>query len=110
MAAGTYNLSIEQGTSWSIQLQVDQPSGTDVDLTGYTFQGRLAKSDYDDSPVDMTAILTDATAGTFTLALSSSQTSALDSTIEYVWDVDMTSSGGTTTRLLQGRVTISPEL
>ena len=110
MAAGTYNITIEQGTTWSIQLQVDQPSGTDVDLTNYTFDAKIAKSYYDESPVSMTTALVNATEGSFTLTLSAAQTSALDSNSKYIWDVDMTSPGGVVTRLLQGRATVSPEL
>lgn len=107
MAAGKYNLSIESGTTWELSLSVDSTAGTDMDLTGYTFAAKIAKSYYDDAPVSMTATVLSATAGTFKLQLSAAQTSALDSSIEYVYDVEMTTSAGVVTRLIQGRASIS---
>jgi len=44
MAAGKYNLSIESGTTWELSLSVDSTAGTDMDLTGYTFAAKIAKS------------------------------------------------------------------
>lgn len=110
MAAGTYNLSIEQGASWELQLAIDATAGSDLDITGYTFDAKIAKSYYDDNPVSMTATIVNATNGIVKLSLTSTQTDALDAAIEYIYDVDMTSNTGTVTRLMEGRATISPGL
>ena len=107
MAAGTYNLSIEQGSSWQLQLDVDSSAGTDMNITGYTFASKLAKSHYDENPVSMTSTIVNAATGTFKLELSPAQTAALDAAIEYIYDVEMTSATGVVTRLIQGRATIS---
>jgi len=107
MAAGTYNLSIEQGSSWQLRLDVDSSAGTDMDITGYTFASKLAKSYYDENPVSMTPTIINAAAGTFKLELSPTQTSSLDPAIEYIYDIKMTSDSGEVTRLIQGRATIS---
>jgi len=107
MAAGTYNLSIEQGSSWQLQLDVDSTAGNDLDITGYTFASKLAKSHYDETPVSMTSTIINATTGTFKLTLSPAQTAALDPAVEYIYDVEMTSPAGLVTRLIQGRATIS---
>ena len=107
MAAGIYNLSIEQGSSWQLQMDVDATAGTDMDITGHTFASKLAKSHYDDAPVSMTSTIINATTGTFKLTLSAAETAALDPGIEYIYDVAMTSPTGLVTRLIQGRATIS---
>ena len=107
MAAGTYNLSIEQGASWQLQLDVDSSAGIDMDITGYTFASKLAKSHYDESPVSMTSTIINTSTGTFNLNLTPEQTAALDPAIEYIYDVEMTSPTGIVTRLIQGRATIS---
>ena len=108
MAAGVYNLSIEQGASWEISLEVDLEAGTDMNLTGYIFASKIAKSHYDDAPVSMGVALVNAEEGKFKLYLSPEQTALFDSAIEYIYDVEITSISGTVTRILQGRATISP--
>jgi len=107
MAAGTYNLSIEQGSSWQLRLEVDATAGDDLNITGYTFASKLAKSHYDENPVSMDVTIVNATAGVFKLELSPTQTATLDAAIEYIYDVEMTSATGVVTRLIQGRATIS---
>jgi hypothetical protein len=110
MAAGIHNIAIEQGGTYELTLGVDQPSGTDMDLTGYSFRAMLAKSYYDDNPVSFTASTLVAASGRFKLSLSATQCAALDAAITYVWDCEMESGTGVVTRLLQGSVTISPEV
>jgi hypothetical protein len=107
MAAGTYNLSIEQGSSWELSLEVDSTAGTDLDITGYSFAAKLAKSHYDDTPIALTSAIIAASTGKFRLSLTPAQTSALDSAYTYIYDVEMTSNTGVVTRLIQGSATIN---
>jgi hypothetical protein len=108
MAAGVYNLSIEQGATWEISLEVDVSAGTDMNLTDYTFASKIAKSHYDESAESMGVTIINAAEGKFKLYLTPSQTSLLDNAIEYIYDVEITSPVGDVTRILQGRATISP--
>jgi len=108
MAAGTYNISIEQGSTWSLRLEVDQSAGVDRDLTGFTTASKIGKSYYDTSPITMTTAWVIQNQGIFTISLSAAQTAALDAAHEYVYDVEITDSSGVVTRLIQGRATISP--
>ena len=108
MAAGTYNLSIEQGSSWELSLALSSSPSTSMNLTDFTIAAKLAKSYYDDNPISMTSTVIDASQGKFKLSLTSSQTSELDYSVEYIYDVNITSPTGKVTRLIQGRATISP--
>jgi len=110
MSAGTHNITIEQGGTFELTLSVDNPAGSDMDLTGYTFRGMLAKSYYDDNPVSFTPSTLIAASGKFKLALSAAQCAALDHALTYVWDCEMESPTGIVTRLLQGSATVSPEV
>ena len=107
MAAGIYNISIEQGSTWELALAVDSTSGVDMDLTGYTFASKLAKSQYDESPVSMTTAMTTASEGKFKLSLTAAQTALLDAAYTYIYDVEITSSTSVVTRLIQGSATIN---
>lgn len=108
MAAGTYNLSIEQGSSWELSLALSSSETSSMDLTDHTIAAKLAKSYYDDNPISMSSTVINASQGKFKLSLSASQTSELDYSVEYIYDVALTSPTGKVTRLLQGRATISP--
>jgi len=107
MAAGTYNLSIEQGSSWELSLEVDSTAGTDLNITGYSFASKLARSHYDDNPIAMTSAIIAASTGKFRLSLTPTQTAALDPAYTYIYDVEMTSNTGVVTRLIQGSATIN---
>jgi len=108
MAAGKYNISIEQGSTWELRLEVDASPGVDKDLTGYTLASKIGKSYYDTVAVALTTAFVQASQGIFTIALSAAQTAALDAAHEYIYDVEITSASGVVTRMLQGRATISP--
>ena len=108
MAAGKYNIQIEQGSTWELRLEVDVTAGVDKDLSGYTLASKIGKSFYDTSPITLTTAFVQQSQGIFTISLSAAQTAALDAAHEYVYDVEITSASGVVTRMLQGRATISP--
>jgi hypothetical protein len=51
--------------------------------------------------------VSNATGGTVSIALTAAQTNALASG-RYVYDVEITSSGGVVTRVLEGQVEVTP--
>jgi len=115
MAAGIHNLTIEQGVDYDLQCQVDQPVGTDLDLTNWTVESQIRKSYYDSSPAaTFTCTITSATAGLFNMGLTKTQTSSLDPAYTYVYDVELTNgtsgTSNSTLRLLQGTVKVSSEV
>lgn len=113
MAAGTYNLTIEQGVTLSRLMTWRDSNNALVNLTGYTARAKV-KASYASS----TALLTLTTenggislggvAGTITLSATAATTASLDF-FKGVWDLELISSGGLVTRLLQGTCTLSKE-
>jgi hypothetical protein len=110
MAAGVYNINIEQGSTWSLRLEIDSSVDVDMDLTGYTLASKIGKSYYDPDPISMTTAYVSQSEGIFNISLSATQTNALDAAHEYIYDVEITSSTGVVTRMIQGRATISPSI
>ena len=110
MAAGVYNISIEQGSTWSLRLSIDSEPGVDKNMTGYTVASKIGKSYYDPAPITMATAYVIQNQGIFTISLTAAQTNALDAAHEYVYDVEITSSAGVVTRLIQGRANISPSI
>lgn len=112
---GRLNLNCYQGATFDYTLTW-QSGGSAVNLTGYS--GRMqVRETYDSSSTIVsltsgTGITLGGTAGTILLALSATQTAALDATPsgQYVYDLELVSGSGYVTRLVEGNFTIYPEV
>ena len=113
---GTYNWTWYAGQTLDQTFTVT--SGTAVvNLTGYT-AAMNARTDYTAGTAAITLGTADitlgGTAGTIRVQQTAAQTAALGSaagyaSVSYVYDLELTSSGGEVTRLLQGILTLAPE-
>ena len=110
--AGAYNFTIEQGATFNL-LMTWRIDNVAVNLTGYT--ARLQARIDVDEPNTILSLTTGAgitlggAAGTITLDQTATQTALLPKG-EYVYDLELQSSGGIVTRLLQGELNISAEV
>ena len=109
MAAGTYNFTIEQGATFSRVLTL-QENGSAMSLSGYSAASQF-RSTHDSSTVvgTITSTISNASGGVITLSMTSSATGAIEEGI-YVYDVEITSSAGAVTRIMQGKVTLTPQV
>tara|TARA_B100000929_G_scaffold274504_1_gene247707 strand:- start:890 stop:1225 length:336 start_codon:yes stop_codon:yes gene_type:complete len=109
MAAGTYNFIMEQGATFSRQLTVKE-DGSAMDLTGYSVASKF-RSTHDSSTVvgTFTCTVTSASGGQITMAMTASTTADIEEGM-YKYDLEITSGSGTVTRLLEGDITVNPEV
>jgi hypothetical protein len=109
MSAGTYNFTLEQGATFSRILTLQENSAA-MNLSGYSVASKF-RSTHDSSTVvgTFSCTITDASAGKLTLSMTNSATSAIEEGI-YVYDLEITSGAGSVTRVLQGKITVSPEV
>ena len=109
MAAGTYNFTLEQGATFNRILTLQENSSA-MNLTGYSVASKF-RSTHDSSTVvgTFTCTISDAANGKITLSMTNSTTSAVEEGI-YVYDVEITASSGAITRILQGKVTLTPQV
>ncbi len=108
------NLNIDAAADFSstVDLSSVATDGTETafDLTGYTVTASIRKSFASSTATDITcSIVSPATGGQVTITLTDVQTAALDRG-RYVWDMVVTSSGGSITRVVQGVVTVNPSV
>lgn len=116
---GQYDLRIQQGatfrrvfTWYTNYVSADHEDNETADLEDFTarLQARVRPGD---APVidliDGSGITLDEEAGTITVLLTDEQTEALDF-LEARYDLELESAGGEVTRLLEGRVVLSPEV
>jgi hypothetical protein len=115
MSAGIHHISIEQGATFT-QVMTWKISDAAVNLTGYT--ARLKARSTVGSRTIPTMSLTSAVggnitlggvAGTITISLSATETTALNPG-KYTYDLELQSSGGVVTRLLKGNLTVVAEV
>lgn len=103
---------IRQGANWAVTVTVytGTSTGARKNLTGYTVAAKL-RVHYDSTAVAATPIctLSNATGGVIAMALSASQTAALTNR-RYVYDLLITSSSGSVTRITEGAAYVTPHV
>jgi hypothetical protein len=102
------NIYIDQGTTFSLSLVVNDQSGDPKDLSDYTAAAQMRKSYYTNTSVSFTAEITLPEDGEVTISLTAVQTSAIKAG-RYVYDIEITGEGETL-RVLEGIVVINPEV
>ena len=109
MAAGTYNFIMEQGATFTRQLTVKENNDA-LNLTGYSVAS-LMRSTHDSGTVvgTFTCTISNASGGVITMVMTSSVTGAIEEGI-YVYDIEIASGSGTVTRLMEGEITVNPEV
>lgn len=113
MSAGVYDLVIEQGATLNTTFTWKDPSGTPINLTGYSARA-MFRPDYRSNTIlslstsDGTIVITGAS-GIISFNVPASTTSYL-STGNGVWDLELISSSGIVTRLVGGSYDVSAEV
>lgn len=123
MAAGSYDLFIEQGATFVEVFTWKDSTGIVKPLTGYIARMQVrasysANSTLVDASTTNGKIVLGGAAGTITITLPATETttytgwptsgSSLQGT--GVWDLELESPTGVVTRLLKGKVTLDPEV
>lgn len=110
MAAATYNLVIDQGSDFVIDLVVKE-SGSVKNLTNYSARAQLrTKKDASSVAASFTCTVTNAASGAITMEMSNSVSSAITSG-RYYYDLEIFTSNNTIVkRLIQGEVTLNQEV
>jgi len=125
MAAGKYSFTIEQGATVDFEIAYKDSSGNPIDLTGYQARMQLRPSPGSDVLyINLSSSLaadgtglnlsgsgglkppTSGAIGVYISAISSSQLSFDLAS----YDLELASSDGTVTRLLEGKVKLSQEV
>ena len=102
------NLTIDQGATFTTSIQLTDQNNEILDLTGYSGASQMRKHYTSSNSTSFTVTLV-ANTGEVSLSLTSSQTANLVSG-RYVYDVELTDSSNTVSRILEGIVTVSPNV
>ena len=107
--ATTSNIFIDQGSNYSNIITVSGASGAALDLTGYTVASQMRKSYTSSTAYSLNPTIYNAVSGQVRMILTSSQSEAIPPG-RYLYDLEITSAGGTKTRVVEGVATITPQI
>ena len=107
--ASISNIFIDQGATFTTTVTVTDSSGSAVSLSGYSVAAQIRKTFLSASATAFTASISNASSGEITISLTPTQTAALEAG-RFVYDVVITASGGTKTRVVEGQVTVNPSV
>jgi len=101
------NLIIDQGATFSSSFNVNDDAGDALDLEGYTGRSQIRKHFTSSNYVSFGVSVVNT--GIVTLSLSSNTTTTLTPG-RYVYDVELIDGGGSVSRIVEGVVTVTPEV
>lgn len=104
-----YDLKVEQGATFVVEIECQDEAGNPIDLTGYSAAAQIRRTHSSASPSAEFTPTIIPTLGRVSLALTASQTSGVTHSTG-VWDCELTSPEGVVTRLAEGKVSVSPEV
>ena len=107
--ASISNIFIDQGATFTTTVTVTDSNGDAVNLSGYSVAAQIRKTFLSSSATAFTATISNASSGEITISLTDTQTTALEAG-RFVYDVLITASGGTKTRVVEGQVTVNPSV
>jgi hypothetical protein len=102
------NLVIDQGATFSVSIDIMDDDDQVIDLTGYTGAAQIRKHFTSSNSVAFT-VTTAPVDGVVTLSLTANQTSGLIAG-RYVYDVELTNSSNVISRVVEGIVTVTPQV
>jgi len=108
MTAALKDITIEAFADFALSAACQDAEGAVVPLTGYTAAAVLRAGERQTDVLAVFAAAVDEAGGTITLTLTAEQTGTLQPNTSAFWDLLIRSPEGAQTRLLQGRVKISP--
>ena len=102
------NLVIDQGTTYSTDLNLTDENGDALVLSGYSANSQIRKHYTSSNSVSFTTSI-NANAGIITLSLTANQTANLTGG-RYVYDVELTDASNSISRKVEGIVTVTPQV
>ena len=119
MAAGKYSFTIEQGSTFTRTFKYKDANGDPFDLTGYDVRMQIRSSHSSLAPIstfdnsgnggfELSIPAGESVKNQIALTITATQTSALTFD-QAIYDIEL-ESGSVVTRLLQGKIKLSPEV
>ena len=104
------NITIDQGATFTTIVNLTESDDSAKDISSnYSVAGKIKKSYSSASSVAFTTSITDGANGKITLSLTAAVTGPMKAG-RYVYDVELTHTDGTVTRVLEGQAHVTPSV
>lgn len=103
------NIVIDQGTDFSTTLYVSDENDVAIDITGYSFTAKARKHFTSNTAYSFTMTISDADDGEVTMSMNAATTANIAGG-RYVYDAEMVDTDSLTTRLVEGILTVKPQV
>ena len=100
------NMVIDQGTTFSSMIEILDENDDPIDVTSYTARGQIRKHYTSTNSVSFSTALAN---GSLVISLTANQTANVVAG-RYVYDIELVDPAGTVARILEGIVTVTPEV
>lgn len=100
------NLVIDQGSTFASSIDILDENDEPVNLTGYSARGQIRKHYSSSNSVSFTTTVSN---GSVVISLTANQTTNMVSG-RYVYDIELVDPANTVLRILEGIVTVTPEV
>lgn len=109
--AAYVELYMDQGADFrNIVNLTDDVTNVNLDLTGYQVRSQMRRSYYSlNATANIVCSITDTANGEITMSLGSANTAAIKAG-RYLFDLEIVDGGGMTSRVLEGIITVTPEI
>lgn len=107
--AAKANIVVDQGTTFSTYLALTDDTGAALDLTDYNARGQIRKWYTSNSYVTFTVTIPNPNTGYIYVALDANTTANMASG-RYVYDIETVDTANAITRVIEGIVTVTPEV
>ena len=101
------NLTVDQGANFLYNVYLIDANGTSIDISGYTGNCQIRKT-YTSTTYNTMNVAVTGASGLISLTMNSTVTANLTST-RYVYDLEL-SSNNVVSRILEGTITVSPQV
>lgn len=110
--ADTYDITLDAGSTYQLSVLWKDDSAVAINLTGYSARMHIRREIKDASTVlelsSESGLTLGGSAGTVAVEIAATDT--VDLSGVYVYDLEVESGGGVVTRLIQGTITVVPEV
>lgn len=103
-------LYVDQGSDFYTTMDLTNDDGTPMGVAGYSFTGQIRKSYYSSNPTANLVIgIINGPNGNLNIAMSSAVTSNMAAG-RYVYDIKMVDTSNVAIRIMEGIVTVTPQV
>lgn len=100
------NMVIDQGSTFASTIEILDENDEAIDVTNYTSRGQIRKHYSSTNAVSFTTTLSN---GSLVISLTANQTANMVAG-RYVYDLELVDPANTVVRILEGIVTVTPEV